>query len=423
MPATARPIASSPSPLREPAMPDWIDSFMDYTEGLPTPDIFRLWTGISTIAACLERRVWVATARGVVYPNLFVLLVAPPAVGKSIAIEQSENLMQAASTMAARQHSMGGFKLAPKDMSAASLVDAMTACTRRYITASGGIDEYSSMYIQIGELGVLMPGHDLHFVSLLNNLYDNPNIYTQQRRSLGKDPLTVTRPSLNVLAGTQPGFLAATLPEEAWNMGLTSRLILVYASSGPIVDLFSSRSSDPAHFKALAEGLAKLQGLHGLVKWSDEAATEVQKLHFDRIPPTPEHSRLQHYIGRRTLHLLKLSIIACCSRGGFEISLRDLHRARHWLLQAEELMPDIFRDMVGKSDHQVIQELHFHIWRIWAKDKKPVHESRLFDFLRTRVPSEKIEKIIEIAQRSNILKRTAGTNYYTPQPKHEHGME
>ena len=98
---------------------DWITNFMTFTEGLPTPEIFRLWSGISTIAATLERRVWVATGRGVIYPNLFVVLVAPPAVGKSVAIDQSIRAIQTATGLVAKEYTQGKLNLAPIDLTPA----------------------------------------------------------------------------------------------------------------------------------------------------------------------------------------------------------------------------------------------------------------------------------------------------------------
>lgn len=122
--------------------------------------------------------------------------------------------------------------------------------------------------------------------------------------------------------------------------------------------------------------------------------------------------------------MLKLSIVAAVCRQGIPtIEVCDVQRAQDWLFAAESFMPDIFRDMVQKSDSQVIQELHFFLWKLWVKDKTPLHESRLIHFLSTRVPSEKIMRVIEIAERSKVISRAAGTVAYVPLPSHLHGVE
>jgi hypothetical protein len=426
-PAPAIPYPSYHESL--PLMSDWIEDFCEYSAGIPSPEIFHLWSAISTIAASLERRVWVTTARANLYANLFVTLVAPPAVGKSVAIDQSRILTVKATAIAARANPNHGFRFAPADMTTASLIDAQAESARRFLLPnSSNMAEYASMYVQVDELGVLMPGHDLGFVSVLNKLYDNPINYIQKRRSL-KDAIDIQQPGLNILAGTQPGFLAATLPETAWSMGLFSRIIMVYAAQGPLTDLFAGYAGSPDTALKLAQSLAALWQLHGKMEFEAPAIVAIKEWHNTGLQPAPEHSRLQHYVARRTLQLLKLCMVSAASGGRMVITLADAQRAKHWLLMAEERMPDVFREMAGRSDGQVIEELHLYLWRLWAKDKKPLHQARLYEFLKSRLPSEKIDRVIQIAERSNVIARQAGTGtdgkppFYIPKPQHEHGLE
>jgi hypothetical protein len=401
-------------------MPDWLEDYMDFTSGIPSPDIFRQWVGISTVSAALERRVWVSTARASLFPNLFVVLVAPPAVGKSVAIDQSVALCQVATSLARQKNQAAGFRMAPIDVSTASMIDALNESTKRYME-NNTLIEYASLFIQVGELGVLMPGHDLQFISVLNQVFDSPAMYVQKRRSL-KEEINIPKPQINILAGTQPGFLAATLPETAWTMGFTSRLIMVYASVGPVTNLFASSEVDQVRFRALAQGLANMwPNLNGRMDFETAAAHKIQELHTTRIQPEPTHSRLIHYAARRTLHLLKLCMVSAASRNSMVVTLGDVDRAKSWLLHAEALMPDIFRDMAGRSDGQVIEELHIYMWRIWTKEKKPIHQSRLWDFLKTRLPSERIGRVIETATKANVIE-DKGLNMYVPIPQHEHGI-
>jgi hypothetical protein len=122
----------------------------------------------------------------------------------------------------------------------------------------------------------------------------------------------------------------------------------------------------------------------------------------------------------------KLAICSCVAATG-ELVIReaDVSRAIRWLTEAEALMPDIFRSMIGKSDMQVIEELHFFMSTVWAKDRgKPLHISFMTRFLAERVPSDKIAKIIDVAEKMNVIVRVGGTqDQYIPRPRHEHGLE
>jgi hypothetical protein len=56
--------------------------------------------------------------------------------------------------------------------------------------------------------------------------------------------------------------------------------------------------------------------------------------------------------------------------------------------------------------------------------QKPVNGEDIMRFLMTRVPSEKAEKILALAERANVIARVAGTqDLWVPRPKWGHGVE
>lgn len=400
---------------------DWVSGFMGLTEGITAPEIYRQWCGIAAVAGALERRVWAITSKKQLFPNLYTLLVGPPGVGKTVSIDYVRDLWYAA-----RIPPNTRFRIAPDSLTKAALVDSLAAADRKIVTPTGLV-EYHSLLVVSAELGVLVSAHDLEFLSVLNYIYDNQRHYIEKRRTLNKE-INIIFPQLNILAGSQPGFLASLLPEEAWSMGTTARLIMIYASQAPTVDIFAKIDEevvyqDDPRFKALALALGHIGTLMGKMAWTPEAQAELQAWETAGRKPVPVHSKLQHYSSRRLLYVLKLSMISAVSRSGeLLITLEDVERARTWLIQAETLMPDIFKEMVGRSDSQVIQELHFYIWRLWVKEKKPIHEARIYSFLKDRMPSEKIPRLIDVAMRANII-TGAGERLYIPRARHEHGLE
>jgi len=392
---------------------DWIDTYMEYTDGMPTPEIFRKWAAISCVAGSMERRCWSQTARSLLYPNVFVLLVSSPGIGKSIAIDPVANLW----------HDARKFHVSPKNMSRAGLIDTLRESSHK-IQVAGQLVEYNSLLLAVGELGVFIPAHDLDFLSTLNDIYDNPRYYRERKRGIGKE-IKVDNPQLCMLAGSQPGYLAELLPESAWTMGFTSRLIMVYAATGPQVSFFEEQDPRLDLHATLVAGLKANAALIGAFTWSDGAKELLESWAKAKCPPAPEHSKLQHYIPRRALHVIKLSMTAAMSRTGtLNIDVEDFNRARDWLLEAEELMPDIFREMLQKSDKQIIEELHFYVWQFQIKNKgRGIKETAIYHFLQNRVPAEKVQRILDLAERSGTLERQAGTDLWMAKPKHEHGLE
>ena len=61
------------------ALPNWIDAYLDYTEKTEPRKSYRLWAGLSTIAAVLQRKCYMRVGSEIFYPNLYVVLTGPPA--------------------------------------------------------------------------------------------------------------------------------------------------------------------------------------------------------------------------------------------------------------------------------------------------------------------------------------------------------
>lgn len=356
----------------------------------------------------MERRLWVVTANSPIYPNLYSLLVSPPGVGKSQAIAVTQDLWMRSPDL----------YIAPDNVTKASLLDSLEEAKRNILLSPTEMVEYHSMQIASSEFGVFVPAHDLEFLSALNHIYDNPASYRENRRTT-KKVLNVPFPQLTILAGTQPAYLANLLPETAWGMGFTSRLIFIYSGEPMTVDLFTATSINLAHRDLLVSGLNKITKMFGKYEFELAAQEAISGWNNSGRHPVPDHSKLAHYNSRRILHVLKLSMIACASRTNeLLITLKDFERAKGWLLEAETHMPDIFRAMVMKSDADLLQDLHFFAWQIFARTKLPIHESRLIMFLQTKVPAERISKIIEIAEASGMFQREFGEQrLYTPKAK------
>src|SRR5258707_2894267 len=61
----------------------WIESFVQSTESLEAPGVFRQWSAISTLAAVMEQKVYVKSGGEHLHPNVDWALVVHTGVGKS----------------------------------------------------------------------------------------------------------------------------------------------------------------------------------------------------------------------------------------------------------------------------------------------------------------------------------------------------
>lgn len=388
----------------------WLDAFYDFTETLPTPPIFRKWAGIVCLAGALERKVWVMAFPDPLYPNLYVSLVAPPGVGKTVIVAQVNDMWRTL-----KKHHR-----AKSSLTRASLIDSLNSATRSevYINAKQNVVlNFNSLLVACNELGVLLPAYDNDFMSTLTDLYDcRP--YGEKKRTSDLD-FEMDKPQLNILAATSPSYLNGLLPEGAWDQGFISRMILVFSGENAKKELFLNRPISTSTQKALIDDLSVIGKLWGEMKFERPAIAAINQWHMNGGPPTPDHPKLLHYNTRRTAHLLKLCMIASASEGNsLIINLDHYNTALAWLLEMEQYIPDIFKSMASGGDGKVIQEAWYFAYMIWAKEKKPVAAMRLLRFIAEKAPAHSVERIAQVMVKSGILQevqdRTGMT--YIPQP-------
>ena len=348
------------------------------------------------MAGALERKVWVHTLGSNLYPNLYVVLCAPPGIGKTVLTSLIQNLFA----------EMNDHHLAPSSVSRASLVDALREANRKLIkpTQTPSIVDFNSLMIIANEMGVLVPGYDNEFMNTLTDLYDGKR-YAEKKR--GKDLSYVMKhPQLNLLAATTPSYLNSVMPEGAWDQGFISRVVLVFSGEQIIKSLFTEDNMPESSFNALAHDLKIIGDLFGKIKFTHEAAAAIDKWNMLKGPPRPEHPKLLHYNTRRTAHLLKLSMIACVAcRDELVVTIDDFNTALSWLLEAEIYMPDIFKSMASGGDARAIEDTYYYAYQVYTKEKAPVSEARIIEYLQNRVPAHSVERVLQVMIKSKLLEK------------------
>jgi len=394
---------------------DFIDSFVAFTDERPSPELFRKWAAITTLSGALEKRVWTKTKAGPQFANLYTMLVAPPGVGKSQAINPAEGLLKATRK----------FAIAPNSVTAASYIDALVNAGKSQLKPDKtGSLIYHHLFVFAAELGVFINSHDLNFLSIINELFDHKDSYREERRHSLKEPIDIQNPMTTLLIGSQPGFLATLLPDAAWTMGWTSRMLMVYSSAMPDVALFGEYKNTDHIQRRLVAKLSECAEYYGEMLWDSKAIAEMERWRKDKWAPIPDHPKLANYVPRRgTIFTIKLAMISAMARGEeLAIRLQDVERARGWLLEIEELMPQIFRDMIMRSDDQVIEETFQFMFSSYIKTRKSIAGATILRFLSQRAPADKAEKIMSLMEKSGILERQAGTENYIPRARELHGV-
>lgn len=386
---------------------NWIDSFEQYCQGKGSPDVFIRWAGIFTLAAALERRVWIKTSKGTMFPNMYVFLVGPPGAGKTLALEMSREFLG----------ELDKLHLAPTSVTKASMIDALDAAKRHVIVpkATPPTVEFNSLTVVSNELGTFLTAYEADFMSLLTELWDSKK-YSETRRS-SKLNIQIEKPQVSILAATTPAWLNGFLPEGAWEQGFLARVMLAYSGAEAPGDLFGQVQLEETIRKDLAHDIKQIFNLYGEMAFEPEAAMALTAWHKYSTaggPPVPDHPKLTNYGTRRTSHLLRLCMVACVSRGEeLIITLDDYVEALNWLTELEHTIPDIFKSMKSANgDGKVMEEAYYYVYKSFVRDKKEVSEQRLMAFLSERTPAHNVERIIKVMTSAGLIERRIMTTGY-----------
>ena len=366
----------------------WIESFVEGTASLDTPKIFRLWTAISVLGAVVEQKVYMRTGKGLLYPNMYTMLVAHPGVGKTATIRRGKQYYMEVP----KPHP------APTSLTGASMIDAMKKNVRE---KNGDLPEYNSMYLIADEFGAFMHKYDQETVSVMSAFYDTDG-FSQWRRG-NELKLAIKSPQMNALCGSTPSNLLNTMPDFAWDQGFASRFVMIFSDERILGDDFADGETDLN--PDLVHDLCCVATIRGRFYITGDYVDKIKAWREAGEAPAPSHPKLLHYTTRRRVHLYKLSMVSSLDRGdGLAITAEDFDRGLEWLTAAEVHMADVFLAGSGSDASKALEDIH-HFVIINDIGGKGVPSHRILNFAKSRVPLTALDKLIKNMEQSGMLKQ------------------
>jgi hypothetical protein len=376
----------------------WLDHWLEYTALMASPSLFKKWAGISLLASALERKVFVYVQgyKSNLYPNLYIFLLAPPAIGKTVLTSLIHDMH------AELEH----HHIAPSAVSRGSLMDALRDAQRNVPNVQGKMMSFNSLMTVINELQVFMPEYSADFMSTITDIYDCKP-YGEKKR--GKDlNYKMLAPQLNIIAATTPANLQQLLPDNAYEHGFMTRVIMVYGDKARMINLFQEPPDDKVLRINLIHDLKVIGNLCGQMEFTAEAKEFLNSWHNQGGPPKPDHPRLLHYNNRRTAHVMKLSMIASAmERDDLTILASDVRTAIDWIVECEAQMDNIFSAMKAGSERQIMLDCVHAMRRMFEKHKKPIREAVVIEYLQMRgIPSHSVERLLKLMIAAEMFTKT-----------------
>jgi hypothetical protein len=327
-----------------------INALCEYTKDTEIPTIFSLWTAMSAISSALGRDCFIDRGYFVVFPNLYIVLVAGSAAcKKSSAIMLTHKLIE---KIQPRVHILSQ-KMTPE-----ALIGSLSGMTAKDSTLI--LDEACGILI-VDELSTLIDRNAFKsgMISLLTKLFDCQDFPYETR---GRGVELIKNPCLSILGGSTLHWIKESVPQESIGGGFTSRILFVYKDKNEKIQPWPSvtmenkkRIADIAH--DLNE-VAKMRGGFGI---TDEALNlfKAEYETFRRKSPLIDNPNLSGYAGRRDTILLKLCMVVSASVDDRRVvDVADMNQAIRALKLIERDMPRVLQaismEVVGDVCEQVL---------------------------------------------------------------------
>ncbi len=311
---------------------NWIDGFLAYTSNSEPRESYRKWVAISAIASALQRKCKLVWGTETFYPNMYIVLVGPPAARKGTAMKVGKNFLDQL-----------GISYSADETSRQALIKQLHNALTPNQGADGRLNYHASLTVFSSELTVFIGYESKELLSVLCKLYDCEN-YVKDTISRGEE--NVPNTWLNLLGATTPGQLQASVPEGFIASGFTSRVVFVYEDDKERIVIRPELSTEQKKIgDLLLQDLGEIHTLVGEFKTSNGFEEEYSIWRYEsesnQLFADP---RLEYYTQRRPLHLFKLCMIYSAARSdSMLIEMDDLYRAITTLSEVEKNMPKVFR--------------------------------------------------------------------------------
>jgi len=365
---------------------DWIEAFVKYTDNTEPPESYRRWVAISTMASALQRKCKLDWGSETFFPNMYIVLVGPPAARKGTAMRTGKDLLDQI-----------GIAVSADESSRQKLVKSLQEMGVADQDDLGRITFHSSMTLYSSELTVFLGYGAKELLAMLCKWYDCEPRYVYDTLQRGKEE--VPNVWCNLMGATTPGQLQASLPEDAVGSGFTSRVVFVYEhNKGKLV---RKPTLEDQLLEPLLHDLGRVRNLSG----DFTVLPDAEDVYYDWYEHSEDEAiftdyRMEYYVQRRPTHLFKLSMIISAARGDDKIITPiDLKEAIKVLEGAEKNMSQVFAG-VGANPLAGIQ---FRILNI-VRDLGPTETAVVAEALQSDASFSQFGEAIQSLEQMGHIK-------------------
>lgn len=374
---------------------DWIETFCEYVADTETPRIFAKWSAITTIAGALRKKCWFQLGRHKTYPNLYVILVAPPGGRKSVSLNYAKELLI---------EGIPDVVISSESNTRESLLQDLELSATDAIMPDKTTFRYSALTVMSKEFEIFLgqKKENAKMIVTLTDLYDCTDAVWKHRTKHSGNS-TIPNVYLNLAGCTTPSSLASSFPTDAIGGGLTSRMLFIYCDKREkLVPVPEWTEKEAKYKKLLLKDIAVIGGLTGIYRFTDNSRKEYDKWYVEqtKAPRVCKDETFAGWYERKPLFVQKLAVICqAAQNNNFHIEWNMFEKAILLVEEIEETMALAFRG-VGRSDITADVDMIYTI----ISSRNYISDEELLALTWRDVDSKKMDQIIPTLNRSGMIR-------------------
>ncbi len=375
-----------------------LKAFCKYCQNTEIPSIYALWCALSTVSASLGRDCYVDMGHYMIYPNLYVVLVAGSGkCKKSTSIGVAEFFLKRIDPPV---------KIFAQKATPEALIGSLCGMKKRHN------EENTSEQLRPASEGIIIADELSTFIDkmssqngmiqFLTTLWDSKDEFEYETKSRGKE--RILNSCVSLLGGSTISWIKESISLTSIGGGFTARIIFVFQENSEKFILRTSLTKEQIDLQdKIINDLNEASKLQGVFTPTEDAwkMLEEEYVKFMKNDPLHENKYLSGYANKRTTNLLKLcTIVSASYKDTKEITDIDVNTARKILSNAEKFMPKVM--MAIASDD--IGVAHSYVTDI-LKYKKSMTRKELLNIVHHRMNAQTLDSIIDTLEQAGVITR------------------
>lgn len=340
------------------------EKFCWYLHDLPSPRHFLQWNYRFAVSSILARKVWFGNDAPI-FPNLYLIFVGPPSVGKSLPASMTKQLLESCKEVRVipgteKTETRQIINFSPDSLTVERLIESLASCVESIKISENPKKFYvhSSMTFSITE--ELTNLFKTKQEDLVDFLVAGWNCGGFKRETKSGDRFNIQQMCINFLGCTTVDRLAKCVNSDLVSQGFTSRTLFLYGDKPyhRVSEIKASADQRQAldevkkHWKELNKLVGQIHLTPEAKEWLDLWIKSKMDSHINK------DKKLEDYYGRKYHHLIKCAINAHFRDSlSLKIEVEDLEEADKDLALIEVDMHKSLRSLGRNPIHTLAEDI------------------------------------------------------------------